>query len=108
MAGHGGRTGFGPNAHFIVLLTKVPLQIEFVHVTWPWFKTNGIGAPPILVYFSGDWDVHWGYDLDLDPWPHRCFALVVVWVWVKIKPPKKPPALVVGSIYQGSILGTHF
>ena len=21
-------------------------------------------------YFSGDWDVHWGYDLDLDPWPH--------------------------------------
>ena len=21
----------------------------------------GIGAPPILIYFSGDWDVHWGY-----------------------------------------------
>ena len=21
----------------------------------------GIGAPPILVYLSGDWDVHWGY-----------------------------------------------
>ena len=20
-------------------------------------------APPILVYFGGDWDVHWGYDL---------------------------------------------
>ena len=20
---------------------------------------------------SGDWDVHWGYDLDFDPWPHR-------------------------------------
>ena len=20
-----------------------------------------IGAPPILVYFSGDWDVHWEY-----------------------------------------------
>ena len=20
----------------------------------------GTGAPPILVYFSGDWDVHWG------------------------------------------------
>ena len=31
----------------------------------------GIGAPPILVYFSGDWDVHWGYDLDVDPWPFR-------------------------------------
>ena len=28
---------------------------------WLWVKTNGtIGAPPILVYFSGDWDVHWG------------------------------------------------
>ena len=26
-----------------------------------WVKTNGtilVGAPPILVYFSGDWDVH--------------------------------------------------
>ena len=20
-------------------------------------------------YFSGDWDVHWGYDLGFDPWP---------------------------------------
>ena len=24
---------------------------------WVWV------APPILVYFSGDWDVHWGYAL---------------------------------------------
>ena len=23
----------------------------------------GVGPPPILVYFSGDWDVHWGYKL---------------------------------------------
>ena len=30
----------------------------------------GVGAPPILVFFSGDWDVHWGYDLAFDPWPH--------------------------------------
>ena len=33
-------------------------------------KTNwyhfGVGAPPSLVYFGGDWDVHWGYDLDFD------------------------------------------
>ena len=21
----------------------------------------GVGAPPILVYSTGDWDVHWGY-----------------------------------------------
>ena len=35
---------------------------------WLWVKSNGIpfwvGAAPILVFFSsGDWDVHWGYDL---------------------------------------------
>ena len=29
----------------------------------------GAGAPPILVHFSGDWDVRWGYDLAFDPWP---------------------------------------
>ena len=29
----------------------------------------GVGAPPTKVYFSGDWDFHWGYDLDFDPWP---------------------------------------
>ena len=23
----------------------------------------GVGVPPILVFFSGDWDVHWGYGL---------------------------------------------
>ena len=23
-------------------------------------------------YFSWAWDVHWGYDLDFDPWPIRC------------------------------------
>ena len=22
-------------------------------------------------YFSGDWDAHWGYDLDFDPWPYE-------------------------------------
>ena len=30
---------------------------------WLRVKTNGttlVGAPPILDYFSGDWDVHWG------------------------------------------------
>ena len=28
----------------------------------------GVGAPPILVYFSGDWDVHWGYGILT--WPY--------------------------------------
>ena len=27
-----------------------------------WYQF-GVGVPPILVYFSGDWDVHWGYGI---------------------------------------------
>ena len=27
-----------------------------------WYHLE-VGAPPILVQFSGDWDVHWGYGL---------------------------------------------
>ena len=29
-----------------------------------------VGAPPIFVYFCGDWDVHRGYDLAFDAWPY--------------------------------------
>ena len=37
-------------------------------------KTNGIPfrgrcTPQFSIYFSGDWDLQWGYDLDFDPWP---------------------------------------
>ena len=32
-----------------------------------------IGATPSLIYFSGDWDVHWGYDLGFDPRPSCLF-----------------------------------
>ena len=35
----------------------------------------GVGAPPILVYFSGDGDVHWGDDTDFDPWPYDDISL---------------------------------
>ena len=49
-----------------LLRERLP-QSEKQH-RWLWVKTNGIpswvGAPPIIVYFSGDWDVHWEYDLD--------------------------------------------
>ena len=39
-------------------------------------KTNGISfwASELTTHFSlfsGDWDVHWGYDLDFDPWPQN-------------------------------------
>ena len=43
-------------------------------------KPQGCGSKPIvpfggrctsiLAYFSGDWDVHWGYDLAFDQWPN--------------------------------------
>ena len=38
--------------------------------TWLWVKTNGIPfwgrcTTHFRTYFSGDWDVHWGCDLDL-------------------------------------------
>ena len=29
----------------------------------------GVGAPPILVYVSGHWDIHQKYDLGFDPQP---------------------------------------
>ena len=43
----------------------------------------GVGAPPILSYFSGDWDVHWGYDLAFDPWPNLvvCSASIKPVAW---------------------------
>ena len=39
-----------------------------------WVKANGtilVGrcTTHFRTYISGDWDVHWGYDLDFDPWP---------------------------------------
>ena len=39
-----------------------PAQIQF-----------GVGAPPILVYFSGDWDVHWGHGI----LTHGQFAVIL-------------------------------
>ena len=34
---------------------------------WLWVNTQwyhiGVGAPPVLVNFGGDWDVHWGYGI---------------------------------------------
>ena len=31
-----------------------------------WYRF-GVGAPPILVHFSGDWDVHWQVSLHYTP-----------------------------------------
>ena len=40
-----------------------------------WVKTNGIPfwgrcTTHFRTYFSGAWDVHWGYDLGFHPWQH--------------------------------------
>ena len=39
-------------------ITPKTRHVAMVQNQWYHF---GIGAPLILVYFSGDWDVHWGY-----------------------------------------------
>ena len=38
--------------------TRLLLHMAMIQLQWYQF---GIGAPLILIYFSGDWDVHWGY-----------------------------------------------
>ena len=42
-------------------------------------------------YFSGDWDVHWGDDLDFDPWPCAKANLEPHAVKNSQQPPGAPP-----------------
>ena len=44
-------------------------KLPYGHGSNQWYHF-GIGAPPILDYLCGGWDVHWGYDLGFDPWPY--------------------------------------
>ena len=59
---------------FMIIIIMIVIAITIVYYCYlaagqdQWYHF-GVGAPPILVYFCGDWDVHWGYDLDFDPWP---------------------------------------
>ena len=43
---------------------------------WLWVKIPfwlaGESTTQFITYFSGDWDGHWGYDLDFAPWPNQC------------------------------------
>ena len=59
---------------------------------WLWVNTNGtiLGwvTTHFSTYFSGDWDVHWGYDLDCDPGPYMarnhlifCSLSFYGWMW---------------------------
>ena len=54
----------------------------------------GVGAPPILVYFSGDWDVQWGYGL----LTHQSKVAVNVQVQSFILARKEPVLFVVASL----------
>ena len=47
-----------------------------------WYHV-GVGAPPILVYFSGDWDVHWEY---FNPWP--CLLGCIFETYMEHRPSK--------------------
>ena len=51
-------TGYAPHGHMAVGQNQ-------------WYHFFGVGVPPIFVNFSGDWDVHGGYDLDFDPLPYE-------------------------------------
>ena len=43
---------------------------------WLWVKTNGTGRCTTQFYFSGDWDIHWGYGL----LTHGHVAILVPWL----------------------------
>ena len=74
LLGMRGRWGGGAKAWGGRGLKEVAPKLDSA-TRWPWLSKpmgshfGGFGAPPILV-LSGDWDVHWGHDLDFDPWPH--------------------------------------
>ena len=62
----GGRTHVGSSSNKALFFEQLHCQHLAVGQN-QWYHF-GVGAPLILVYFSGDWDVHWAYDLDFDPW----------------------------------------
>ena len=45
------------NSSFFIFPSTAIIKMAVGQNQWYHF---GVGAPPILVYFSGDWDVHWG------------------------------------------------
>ena len=49
------------NLRALKLGTAASLEAAYGCGSKPFWHHFGVGAPPILVCFSGDWDVHWGY-----------------------------------------------
>ena len=40
-----------------------------------------VNSPPILEPVLGDWDVHWGCDLDFEPWPRVLSGFSDRWIF---------------------------
>ena len=55
--------GFGAWGTEVIFFTNARGLTHFAVGQKQWYHYFGVGAPPILVYFSGDWDVHWGYGI---------------------------------------------
>ena len=51
-----------PGICFLSSCANLKKSAEVVVRQNQWYHF-GVGAPPILVYFSGDSDVHWGYGI---------------------------------------------
>ena len=65
-------TSWWPYSNLSNLEDLVSMEMAVGQNQWCHF---GVGAPPVLVYFSGDWDVHWGCDSDFDPWPNHTITV---------------------------------
>ena len=63
---------------FICVLILFSLLLEDMTMGQNQWYHFGVGAPPILVRFSGDWDVHWLYGI-FTPWP--CFLACILACW---------------------------
>ena len=63
------------HATLVCVTRDAPKKMTFHTTTHSFGRGSKPSVPfwgrctPILVYFGGDWDVHWGHDLDFDSWP---------------------------------------
>ena len=62
MVGAGLGGGFASSCHGTLQSGHEQPVAHMAMVQNQWYHF-GIGAPPILVYFGGDWGVHWQYEV---------------------------------------------
>ena len=64
-----------------------------------------VGAPlHFRTYVSGDSDVHWGYDLDFDPWPSWYQISMGLWAlrFMPVEMESRPGSSTASSTWRGS------